>query len=120
MSIGLKPYSPKPFRITVPDATLLDLRRRLRDVHWPDEVAPGWDYGVDLQYLRSFVDYWRDAYDWRMHEARLNELAHYSVEIDSIDLHYVHVEATVPTQCRCCSRTGGQVRSQIFAKSFRC
>jgi hypothetical protein len=91
MSIALKPYSPKPFRIPVPDTTLLDLRRRLRDVHWPDEVARGWDYGVDLQYLRSFVDYWRDEYDWRTHEARLNELAHYTVEIDSIDHHYVHV-----------------------------
>ena len=74
MSIGLKPYSPKPFRIAVPDETLEDLRRRLREVRWPDEVAPGWDYGGDLQYLRSFVDYWRDEYDWRKHEATLSEL----------------------------------------------
>jgi hypothetical protein len=53
MSVALKPYSPKPFQIAVPDATLVDLRRRLQDVRWPDEVAPGWDYGVDLEYLRS-------------------------------------------------------------------
>jgi len=96
MSTGPKPYSPKPFRIAVPDATLVDLKKRLQDVRWPDEVAPGWDYGVDLQYLRSFVDYWRDEYDWRKHEAALNELIQYTVEIDSIDLHYIHVEGKGP------------------------
>jgi microsomal epoxide hydrolase len=80
----------------VPDATLVDLKKRLQDVRWPDEVAPGWDYGVDLQYLRSFVDYWRDEYDWRKHEAALNELTQYTVEIDSIDLHYIHVEGKGP------------------------
>ncbi len=78
MSTGPKPYSPKPFRIAV------------------DEVAPGWDYGVDLQYLRWFVDYWRDEYDWRKHEAALNELTQYTVEIDSIDLHYIHIEGKGP------------------------
>lgn len=96
MSIGSKPYCPRPFTIAVPDATLEDLRRRLQQVRWPDEIAPGWDYGVDLQYLKSFIDYWRDAYDWRKHEAALNELAQYTVEIDSIDLHYVHVEGKGP------------------------
>ena len=96
MSTGPKPYSPKPFRIAVPDATLVDLKKRLQDVRWPDEVAPGWDYGVDLQYLRWFVDYWRDEYDWRKHEAALNELTQYTVEIDSIDLHYIHVEGKGP------------------------
>jgi microsomal epoxide hydrolase len=96
MSTGSKCYSPKPFSIAVPDATLVDLKKRLQQVRWPDEVAPGWDYGVDLQYLRSFVDYWRDEYDWRRHEAALNELTQYTVEIDSIDLHYIHVEGKGP------------------------
>ena len=96
MSIGVKPYSPKPFSISIPEATLEDLKRRLSYVRWPDEVEPGWAYGVDLQYLRSFVDYWRDEYDWRKHEAALNELPQYTVEIDSIDLHYIHVQGKGP------------------------
>ena len=65
-------------------------------MRWPDEIEPGWNYGVDLQYLRSFVDYWRDEYDWREHEAALNELTQYTVEIDSIDLHYIHVKGKGP------------------------
>ena len=88
--------SPKPFRIDIPDDTLVDLRHRLRHARWPDEIAPGWKYGVDRAYLRSLVDYWLDEYDWRQHEAALNELDQYTVELDSIDLHYVHVEGKGP------------------------
>jgi len=40
------------------------------------------DYGTDLRYLRSFVDYWRDDYDWRKYEAELNELKQYTVPLD--------------------------------------
>jgi hypothetical protein len=36
MSIGAKPYSPKPFSIAVPDATLVDLKKRLQQIRWPD------------------------------------------------------------------------------------
>jgi len=53
-------HTPKPFKIAIPDETLLDLKRRLQQVRWPDEINPGWDYGTDLRHLRSFVDYWRD------------------------------------------------------------
>lgn len=87
---------PKPFRIAIPDESLIDLKRRLQHVRWPDEIRAGWDYGTDLRYLRSFVDYWRDQYDWRKHEAELNELSQYTVSLDSIELHYVHVEGKGP------------------------
>lgn len=42
------------------------------------------------------MEYWLDEYDWRQHEAALNELDQYTVELDSIDLHYVHVEGKGP------------------------
>ena len=37
-------------------------------------VAPGWEYGVPLEYVKDRVDYWRDGYDWREWEERLNAL----------------------------------------------
>src|SRR5258708_35698685 len=86
MSTRPKPYSPEPFRIAVPDATLVDLKKRLQDVRWADEVVPGWDCGVDLHYLRSFVDYRRDDYDSRHPEATLNQPTHYTAQSDSITL----------------------------------
>jgi len=55
---------PEPFRIAVPQATLDDLHARLARTRWPDEVADaGWEYGTNLDYLRSLVDYWRDDFD---------------------------------------------------------
>ena len=90
-------HKPNPFRIAIPDETLLDLKHRLQQVRWPDAISDGWDYGTDLRYLRSFVDYWRDDYDWRKYEAELNELKQYTVPLDSIDLHYIHVEGKGPS-----------------------
>ena len=40
--------APEPFRIDVPEAALDDLRRRVRDTRWPDQLpGSGWGYGTD-------------------------------------------------------------------------
>jgi epoxide hydrolase len=44
----------RPFRIDVPEAELTDLRRRLRQTHWPErEPVANWSQGVPLAYLRE-------------------------------------------------------------------
>jgi pimeloyl-ACP methyl ester carboxylesterase len=89
--------TPRPFRIEVADAVLADLRARLERVRWPDEVpGGGWRYGTDLAYLKALVAYWRDRYDWRAHEARLNEKPQFTVPLGDIDLHFVHVRGVGP------------------------
>jgi epoxide hydrolase len=64
------------FRINVPDDDLDDLRDRLARCRWPDEAeGAGWDHGVPLAWLRELCelcDYWRDEFDWRREEERLN------------------------------------------------
>jgi microsomal epoxide hydrolase len=61
------------FAISVPDAILADLKGRLGSVRWPDELdSAGWQFGSNLSYMRSLVDYWRDGFDWRRQEAALN------------------------------------------------
>lgn len=88
---------PRPFTVAIPEATLTDLRERLARVRWADAPpAAGWDYGTDLAYLRELVAYWRDAYDWRAHEARLNAFAQYTVPLAGIDLHYIHQPGVGP------------------------
>jgi pimeloyl-ACP methyl ester carboxylesterase len=79
----------EPFRITVPQPVLDDLHRRLTDVRWPDAIADDWDRGTRPAALRTLVGYWRDEFDWRAEEARLNQLEQYRVEIDGIGLHVV-------------------------------
>ena len=62
----------QPFKIDIPQATLDGLRERLARTRWPDEVeGAGWDYGTNLDYLKSLVDYWQHAFDWRVQETML-------------------------------------------------
>jgi pimeloyl-ACP methyl ester carboxylesterase len=86
-----------PFRIDVPDADLLDLRARLHATRWPVTWAdPGWAYGVDLGFLRELCRYWADEFDWRLHEARLNQFPQYLTHIDGAQLHYLHASSPEP------------------------
>jgi len=86
-----------PFRIAVPDAELTDLRERLARTRLPGEMpGSGWDYGTDLAYLRALVDYWRERYDWRAAEARLNAWPQFRAEVDGLGIHFLHVRGTGP------------------------
>lgn len=87
----------KSFRIAVPQADLDDLADRLSRTRWPNEVAgAGWDYGFPLARLKELAEHWRTGYDWREHEARLNELPHFTTEIDGQNIHFVHVRSPKP------------------------
>ncbi|MEX2147326.1 MAG: epoxide hydrolase [Candidatus Rokuibacteriota bacterium] len=87
----------RPFRIAVADDVLVDLRARLGRVRWPDE-APGaaWAYGTSLAYMKELVAYWRDTYDWRAAEARLNERRHFTAPVGGIDVHFIHEPGVGP------------------------
>src|SRR2546426_8683619 len=62
-----------PFKIQVSDSLLAELKRRLAQARFADEFQDaGWDYGTNLAYLKSIVEYWRDRYDWRAQEKRLD------------------------------------------------
>lgn len=88
---------PRPFAIQVPDEVLADLRERLSRVRWPDEVlGSGWTYGTDLAYMKQLVAHWRDEYDWRANEARLNAFRHYTVPLAGIELHFIHQPGVGP------------------------
>lgn len=87
----------QPFRIDVPQATLDDLRRRLAETRWPDEVAgAGWDYGADIGYLKALAAYWEHGFDWRAQEAALNRLAQFQADVGGLPLHYVHERGQGP------------------------
>jgi epoxide hydrolase len=87
----------RPFHIDVPQADLDDLRERLARTRWPDELpGVGWDYGVPRAYLRNLADYWRDSYDWRVHEAALNEFPQFTTTIDGANVHFLHVRSPEP------------------------
>ena len=79
-----------PFTIHVPDEVLVDLKQRLAHARFADEVnGDGWNYGTDLEYLKSLVAYWRDRFDWRAQERTLNQLEQFKTNIDGLNVHFI-------------------------------
>jgi pimeloyl-ACP methyl ester carboxylesterase len=85
------------FRIHIPQADLDDLAGRLARTRWPASL-PGaqWERGVPVDYLRELAGYWRDGFDWRAAEARLNAYPQYTTEIDGQKIHFLHVKSPEP------------------------
>ncbi|WP_089243717.1 epoxide hydrolase family protein [Asanoa hainanensis] len=83
-----------PFRIDIPDADLDDLRDRLVRARWPRQLpGDGWSRGVPVDYLRDLAGHWATTYDWRAHEARLNEFPQFVTELDGLAVHFLHVRS---------------------------
>jgi epoxide hydrolase len=85
-----------PFTIRVPDAVLADLKVRLQRTRFPDALQGDWTYGTDLAYLKQLVAYWRDRFDWRAQERKLNRLEQFTTVIDGLTVHFVHRRSKEP------------------------
>jgi epoxide hydrolase len=84
----------RPFTIDIPQPDLDDLHARLDRTRW---AAPaGEEYGFPVSRLRRLAGYWRDGYDWRAWEARLNRYPQMVTEIDGQPIHFLHVQSTEP------------------------
>jgi pimeloyl-ACP methyl ester carboxylesterase len=87
----------RPHRIEVPEEDLDDLRDRLARTRWPDELpGVGWSYGAPLEWVRETAEHWATKYDWRAHEARLNEFPQFTTTIDGANVHFLHVRSPEP------------------------
>jgi microsomal epoxide hydrolase len=87
----------EPYQIAVDDEEIADLQRRLRATRWPANwTDPDWSYGVDIAFLKDLCAYWSEVYDWRKHEARLNQFPQFQTEIDGATLHFLHVRSVEP------------------------
>ena len=87
----------QPFRASIPEAEIVDLRRRLAATRWPDkETVADQSQGVQLAALQELVRYWSTAYDWRKAEAKLNALPQFMTRIDGQDIHFIHVRSRHP------------------------
>jgi pimeloyl-ACP methyl ester carboxylesterase len=91
---------PQVFTYRVPGEAIADLAERLERTRLPDQ-APGepWASGTDVGYLRQLIDYWRNGFDWRAEEARLNAFPQFTVPLCGIDVHFLHVPGKGPSPC---------------------
>jgi pimeloyl-ACP methyl ester carboxylesterase len=87
----------EPFRVAVPDDVLDDLRARLARTRLPNQVdGAGWSQGTELGYLQELLAYWRDEFDWRAQEARLNAFDQFTTDIEGQRIHFVHQRSPEP------------------------
>jgi len=87
----------RPFMIRIPDAVLTDLKARLAMTRLPEPLqGDGWAHGTDIAYLRQLVAYWRNSFDWRAQERRLNQLEQFTTTIDGLTMHFVHRRSKNP------------------------
>jgi pimeloyl-ACP methyl ester carboxylesterase len=84
----------REFRVNVPEAELVELRRRVVATRWPDRETVGdSSQGVQLQTVQDLASYWGTQYDWRKCEAKLNALPQYMTEVDGVDIYFIHVRS---------------------------
>ena len=82
------------FHVEVPEAEIVDMRRRINAAKWPEkETVEDASQGVQLATMQKLARYWVTEYDWRKVEARLNALPNFITEIDGLDIHFIHVRS---------------------------
>lgn len=83
-----------PFRVEVPQVAIDDLKLRLRMTRLPErETVSDWSQGVPLAKAKALLAHWRDQYDWRRFERRLNSYPQFRTEIDGLGIHFIHVRS---------------------------
>src|SRR5258708_36372171 len=64
---------------------------------WPERETVGdWSQGVPLEKAQALIAYWRDKYDLRRFEARINAFLQYRTRIDGLGIHFFHVRSPHP------------------------
>lgn len=91
----------KPYTIAVPDSQIEDLKQRLALARFPDELDDAaWEMGAPLADVQHLTQYWKDEFDWKAAERKLNEVPHFITEIqcdgfEPLDIHFIHQESKV-------------------------
>ena len=85
------------FDISVENSTLDQLRDRLINTRYPDEITgSGWNYGTDLSYLKELVQYWHSGFNWPKQQALINSFSHFRTTVDDINIHFIHEKGKGP------------------------
>ena len=84
----------KPFKVRICESELIDLKVRIRNTRWPDEIEnSGWKYGTNLSYLKTLAEYWEMEFNWWKIEQKINSYPNFIATIDKIKIHFIHAKA---------------------------
>ena len=89
--------SVKPYKINVSQLRIEELRQRLALSKFPSQLdGPDlWGYGTPVNEVQRLAKYWRDGFNWRKAEAKINMLPNFMTSIfvegfGDLDIHFVH------------------------------
>jgi pimeloyl-ACP methyl ester carboxylesterase len=83
----------QPFSVNIPQLALDDLKLRLKNTRWTDEIIDsGWNYGTNLSYMKELADYWLNKFDWGKVENEINAYPNFIADIDGHKIHFIHVK----------------------------
>ena len=80
-----------PHEVSFDAESVKQLKSRIAMTRWPRRFGVGdWDFGTDLGYLRSLVEYWCDGFDFEAAAQRINSIPNYLTDIDGLPIHHLH------------------------------
>ena len=87
----------RSFQISISEDQIRDLHQRLALTRFPHSIeADSWDDGTSLSLMTRVVSYWRDGFNWRNQEVRLNRLPQFLAKVSGLDVHFVHQNGKGP------------------------
>ena len=79
------------FLIKVSEKDIDLLNKKIDLTRWPDEINHRWSHGTDLNFLKELTNYWRNEFNWRDHEKKINDIGSYRYTTKSgLKLHFLH------------------------------
>ena len=82
---------PLPFQLDIPQNTIETIKSRVAAYPWhemPDDG--GWDYGVNLHYMKKLCAYWVEEFDWYKQQSAINRFNQFITPVGDLDLHFIH------------------------------
>ena len=70
---------------------LSDLKDRLSKTYFFENLEGiDWEYGINPDYMKQLVEYWKTKFDWRKQETLINTYPQFKTKISGIEVHFVH------------------------------
>ena len=91
----------EPYTVSISDSELERLAQKLSLTSFPDELDEAdWAYGSPLADVKRLATYWKETFNWKDAEAKVNELPNYITPIqaegfESLKIHFVHQKSEV-------------------------
>ena len=112
VAAGNHDSSIRPFRVSVPQRDLDELRRRILATRWPEkETVSDSSQGVPLTPIQSARALLVDGVRLAQGGSEAQRDPQFITTIDGLDIHFIHVRSKHQARCRSSSRTDGPVRS---------